>query len=84
MVTAYTSGKVSKWWKAFMGKQTDDYVTESPESGIDEPSVLAPTRNNTVGRNNTDGHRKSHSNELMLDEEKYYDDDGNELNGRNY
>lgn len=67
-----------------MGKQTDEYVTESPDPGIVDPVVMAPTRNNTVGRNTTDGHRKSHSNELMLEEEKYYDDDGNELNGRNY
>lgn len=84
VVTAYTSGKVPKWWKRFLGKQTDEYVTESPDPGLNDPADLGLGRNNTVGRHNTDSHRKSHSNELMLEEEKYYDDDGNELNGRNY
>lgn len=67
-----------------MGKERDEYETASPDTGIEEPDPLVPTRNTTIGKNGYENHRKSHSNELMLEEEKYYDDDGNELNGRNY
>lgn len=81
IVTAYTAGKFSRWWKTMMGKELDEYETSSPENDIDGPNDV-PQSANAAGEHSN--HRKSHSNELMLEEEKYYDDDGNELNGRNY
>ncbi|SCU90850.1 LADA_0F06744g1_1 [Lachancea dasiensis] len=87
VVTAYKQNKLTRWWYALMGKSgRSEYEGDSPIGGtseLDDDNNGPGDRSNGVSRNPTDG-RGSHSNELMLDEEKYYDEHGNELNARNY
>lgn len=68
-----------------MGKDvSNEYDGDTPIGGASEiNNENSGHRSNGVSRNPTDGNG-SHSNELMLDEEKYYDENGNELNARRY
>lgn len=85
VVTAYRQNKLTRWWRSAMGKDvSSEYEGDTPIGGTsDLGDEAGGHRSNGVSRNPTDG-RGSHSNELMLDEEKYYDENGNELNARNY
>lgn len=88
VVTAYSANKFTKWWYSLLGKdvnqkyETNSPLGGSPDIGVNDEGIDPSAANNDVSRRGTE--RGSHSNDLMLEEEKYYDEDGNELSGRNY
>lgn len=86
VVTAYSPNILTRWWYALIGKDISSrYGGDSPLGGTTDidAELSGGDHSGDVSRRPTDG-RGSHSNDLMLEEEKYYDEEGNELNARNY
>lgn len=93
VVTAYRANKLTKWWYALLGKDiSDKYESKSPLGNTNSPildeeedgrSFHAPNDDGIVDSTTNSG-GAAHSNDLMLEEDKYYDENGNELNARNY
>lgn len=55
---------------------------DSNPNGVNRTGTVRSDRNGGSGLATTDF--SGHSNDLILEEEKFYDEDGNELNARNY
>lgn len=89
VVTAYRANKFTRWWYALLGKDISDrYESTSPLGNSNSPimedeEMPEPTDDTNVDTTGTSG-GGAHSNELMLNEEKFYDENGNQLNARNY
>lgn len=89
VVTAYRANKFTRWWYALLGKDISDrYESTSPLGNSNSPimedeEMPEPTEDTNVDTTGTSG-GGAHSNELMLNEEKFYDENGNQLNARNY
>lgn len=86
VITTYSKNKFTKWWLALLGKNVDKYETDSPVGNIDmdnDEDQIHSDINSDIIVNRGGSSRGPHSKELVL-EEKYYDNDGNEITARNY
>lgn len=91
VVTAYRANWLTKWWYGLIGKDISDKYESNSPLGTSNSPILNEDEVHTYSSNNdnsnvdtTSNSGGGHSNELMLQEEKYYDEHGNELNVRNY
>lgn len=89
VVTAYRANSFKKWWYGLIGKDISDQYESNSPLGTSNSPILSEDDNHSYSTNNenlqeTTNSGGAHSNELMLEEEKYYDEYGNELNARNY
>lgn len=92
VVTAYRANKVTKWWYAILGKDiSDKYESNSPLGNSNSP-IMDGEDGQSLNSHNDEGIVDTttnsggglHSNDLMLEEDKFYDEEGNELTARNY
>lgn len=93
VVTAYRANKLTKWWYALLGKDISDrYESNSPLGNSNSSIMNQEEEGRSFNAQNDDGivdtttqsGGATHSNDLMLEEDKFYDEHGNELNARNY
>ncbi|CCF56090.1 hypothetical protein KAFR_0A06550 [Kazachstania africana CBS 2517] len=93
VVTAYRANKINRLWNYLSGKDMGDeeYDSNLPlgTATSSDEEFMADSNTGDVSRRPTEKLNGStspaaHSNDLMLDEERFYDEDGNELNARNY
>ncbi|AEY96679.1 FAEL302Wp [Eremothecium gossypii FDAG1] len=90
VITAYSTSRLSKWWSTLLGRKIDKYESDTPLGSTplhdDERIHLKSSsahHSSPLSMHGLDSRARS-SHELMLDEERYYDNDGNELNGKKY
>lgn len=100
VVTAYRKNKLTKLWYRMLGKDiSDEYDSATPIGGagaayddensyfdLNEKANASTAEENPVMRNDTTRTNpiSNRSNGLIIDDERYYDEEGNELTARNY
>ncbi|AET40505.1 Mid2p Ecym_6111 [Eremothecium cymbalariae DBVPG len=93
VITAYSTSRLSTLWNSLLGKKVNKYESDSPLGGspVHDVDVLEKSHIKRVSNRNTSlsfgalslqNNRRSQ--DPVISEERYYDDDGNELTAKNY
>ncbi|AMD21803.1 HFL053Wp [Eremothecium sinecaudum] len=85
IITTYKTSRISKWWNGLLGRKVATYDSDSPlgcapVADNDEDKSMGALRSST--RSSASAMRPSR--EPIVDEERYYDHEGNEITGKTY